>query len=83
MLMIHSLIPQVMVDDDGKTLFFGRSDAYTIYAADRSGKIQTFFSLERKKLIASPSRASPSTSFSRMSRASRRWQNTGSSTRGR
>jgi hypothetical protein len=54
MLMIHSLIPQVMLDDDGETLFFGRSDAYTIYAADRSGNIQTSFSLERKKFIASP-----------------------------
>jgi hypothetical protein len=54
MLMINSLIPQVQLDDDGETLFFGRSDSYTIYAADRSGNIQTSFSLERKKLIASP-----------------------------
>jgi hypothetical protein len=54
MLMIHSLIPQVKLDYDGETLFFGRSDSYTIYAADCSGNIQTSFSLERKKLIASP-----------------------------
>ena len=54
MVMIASLIPQVNLDDDGKTLFFGRSDEYTIYAADRSGKIQSSFSLDRKKSAASP-----------------------------
>jgi len=54
MVMIFGLIPQVMLDDDGQTLFFGRSDEYTIYAAGHSGNIQTSFRLERQKAAASP-----------------------------
>jgi len=54
MVMIFGLIPQVMLDDDGQTLFFGRSDEYTIYTADRSGNIQSSFGLDRKKSTASP-----------------------------
>jgi hypothetical protein len=54
MMMIFGLTPQVQVDDDGTTLFFGRSDAYTIYAADHSGNIRSSFSLDRKKAVASP-----------------------------
>jgi len=54
MVIIFSLIPQVMLDDDGQALFFGRSDEYTINTANHSGNIQGSFGLERQKLTASP-----------------------------
>lgn len=54
MVIIFSLIPQVMLGDDGQTFFFGRSDEYTIYTADHAGDMHPLLSLDRKKMTASP-----------------------------
>ena len=54
MLMIFGLTPQVRLAEDGNSLFFGRSDEYTIHLAGRDGTIRSSFSLERKKSAASP-----------------------------
>ncbi len=53
MVMIFGLIPQVDLVSDGEKIMFGRNDQYKIFTADPTGKILSFFSLDRKKMKAS------------------------------
>ena len=53
MLMIFGLTPQVRLAAEGGRMFFGRSDRYEIFVADRSGKVLSSFGLARERLTAS------------------------------
>lgn len=53
MLMIFGLTPQVRFAAEGGRMFFGRSDRYEIFVADRSGRVQSSFGLDRERLAAS------------------------------
>jgi hypothetical protein len=49
MIMIFGLTPQVRLSVCGNRMYFGRSDQYTLYAADLQGNIDFSFSLNRPK----------------------------------
>jgi hypothetical protein len=53
MLMIFGLTPQVRFAAEGGRMFFGRSDRYEIFVADRSGRVLSSFGLDRERLTAS------------------------------